>query len=186
MNLYFHFFWALHSHCTFYWTFCKERSQKFLKAQRLEYQTFQIFTIQILWKWPNHQTWRYITSAVSIYYKVRSSKCFSTLSSVTQSNIYDGMFCESRSLQGNVGCAYLFSKKLLKIGHMLKIENVFKGYFQVSELFFLNAFVPNAPFLYPLKTSENRPVFWYFQGVEKGCIGDEWVKLVVNKIFKIV
>ena len=30
-------------------------------------------------------------------------------------------------------------------------------------------FVPNAPFLYPLKT------FWCFQGVEKGCIGNEWV-----------
>ena len=35
----------------------------------------------------------------------------------------------------------------------------------------LNPFVLNAPFLYPLKTSENRNVFWYFQGVKKGCIG---------------
>ena len=122
---------------------------------------------------------------MSIYYKVRSSKCFSMLSTVTQSNIYDGVFCESRSLQGNVGCAYLFSKKLLKIGYMLKIENVFKGYFQVSELFFLNAFVPNAPFLYPLKTSENRTVFWYFQGVEKGCIGNEWVNWLWIKCSKL-
>ena len=31
----------------------------------------------------------------------------------------------------------------------------------------VNPFVPNALFLYPLKTSENR----CFQGVEKGCIG---------------
>ena len=38
-----------------------------------------------------------------------------------------------------------------------------------------NLFVPNAPFLYPLKTSEKRTVCWCFQGVEKGCIGDEWV-----------
>ena len=38
-----------------------------------------------------------------------------------------------------------------------------------------NLFVPNAPFLYPLKTSENRTVCWCFQGVKKGCIGDEWV-----------
>ena len=37
-----------------------------------------------------------------------------------------------------------------------------------------NPFAPNAPFLYPLKTSENRKVFWCFQGVEKGCIWDEW------------
>ena len=34
-----------------------------------------------------------------------------------------------------------------------------------------NLFVPNAPFLYPLKISENR-----FQGVETGCIGNECVK----------
>ena len=38
-----------------------------------------------------------------------------------------------------------------------------------------NPFIPNAPFLYPLKTSKNREVFWCFQGVEKGYIGNEWV-----------
>ena len=35
---------------------------------------------------------------------------------------------------------------------------------------YINPFVPNAPLLHPLKTSENRKVFWCFQGVEKGCI----------------
>ena len=39
----------------------------------------------------------------------------------------------------------------------------------------LTNILPNAPFLYHLKTSENRKVFWCFQGVEKGCIGNEWV-----------
>ena len=34
---------------------------------------------------------------------------------------------------------------------------------------FFNPFVPNAPFLYLLKTSENR------KEVEKGCIGNKWV-----------
>ena len=44
-----------------------------------------------------------------------------------------------------------------------------------------NPFVPNAPFLYPLKTSENRKVFLCFQGVEKGCIGNKWVdEVLVN------
>ena len=33
-------------------------------------------------------------------------------------------------------------------------------------------FVPNAPFLYPI----NRKVLWYFQGRQKECIGNEWVK----------
>ena len=43
--------------------------------------------------------------------------------------------------------------------------------------FNFNPFVPNAPFLYPLKTSEN------LQGFEKGCIGNEWVKIVFNVDF---
>ena len=37
----------------------------------------------------------------------------------------------------------------------------------------LNPFLPNAPFLYPLKTSENLKVFLHFQWVEKGYIGNE-------------
>ena len=41
-----------------------------------------------------------------------------------------------------------------------------------------NPFAPNAPFLYPLKTSKNPKVFWCFQGVEKGSIGSKWVKMV--------
>ena len=41
---------------------------------------------------------------------------------------------------------------------------------------YINPVVPNAPFLYPLKASENRKVFWCFQGVEKGWIGNKRVK----------
>ena len=40
----------------------------------------------------------------------------------------------------------------------------------------ISPFFSNALFFYPLKTSEKRKVFRYFQGVEKGCIGNEWVK----------
>ena len=39
-------------------------------------------------------------------------------------------------------------------------------------------FVPNAPFLYSLKTSENRKDSWSLQGVEKVCVGNEWVKML--------
>ena len=35
----------------------------------------------------------------------------------------------------------------------------------------MNPFVPNASFLYPLKTSENLMVFWCFQRVEKCSLG---------------
>ena len=48
-------------------------------------------------------------------------------------------------------------------------------------VFFINPFLPNAHFLYPLKTSENLMVFWCFQGVEKGCIGNEWVNKKLHK-----
>ena len=50
---------------------------------------------------------------------------------------------------------------------------------------YLSPFVPSVPFLYPLKTSESRKVyfivFWCFQGVEKGCFGNEWVNTIVNQ-----
>ena len=52
----------------------------------------------------------------------------------------------------------------------------------------LNPFLPNAPFLYPLETSENLfSVFWCFQEAEKGCIENEWVNAVpVGKnLFKV-
>ena len=40
----------------------------------------------------------------------------------------------------------------------------------------LNHLFSMHPFSNPLKTSENRKVFWCLQRVEKGCIGNEWVK----------
>ena len=40
----------------------------------------------------------------------------------------------------------------------------------------INQFVPKATFLYPLKTSENRKIFWCFQRVEKGCMGTTGLK----------
>ena len=46
---------------------------------------------------------------------------------------------------------------------------------------YVNPFVPNAPFLCPLKTSENLTVFC-FQGVEKGCAGNEWVNMILNQV----
>ena len=40
----------------------------------------------------------------------------------------------------------------------------------------IKPFFPNPPFLYPLKTSENSKLFWCFQGLKEGCIGNKWVK----------
>ena len=37
----------------------------------------------------------------------------------------------------------------------------------------INPFIPNAPFLCPLKTSEDHKVFRCFQGAEKECSGNE-------------
>ena len=41
---------------------------------------------------------------------------------------------------------------------------------------YINSLVPNSPFLYPLKHRKTLTVFWCFQGIEKGCIWNEWVK----------
>ena len=49
----------------------------------------------------------------------------------------------------------------------------------------INPFIPNAPFIYPLKTPENLTVFWCFQGVEKGCIGYKWINSYLKLILKI-
>ena len=35
----------------------------------------------------------------------------------------------------------------------------------------INPFIPKTTFLYPFKTSENRKVFWCFQGQRKGALG---------------
>ena len=48
----------------------------------------------------------------------------------------------------------------------------------------LNPFVPNSPFSYPLKASENLQDFRCFQEVEKGSIGNEWVKLDSQKDYQ--
>ena len=45
-----------------------------------------------------------------------------------------------------------------------------------NDLLDINPFVLNALFLYLLKTPESRKVFYCFQGVEKGCTGNKWVK----------
>ena len=48
----------------------------------------------------------------------------------------------------------------------------------------VNPFAPNASFPYPLKTGKG----WYFQGVEKGFTGNEWVKREneINKCKEII
>ena len=47
---------------------------------------------------------------------------------------------------------------------------------------FVNPFVLNAPFIYPLKTSENDQVF---KGVEKGFIGNERVNTLLRLSWQI-
>ena len=41
----------------------------------------------------------------------------------------------------------------------------------------ISPFIPNAPFLYPPKTSENSKAFWCFRRLEEWCIRNKWVKI---------
>ena len=50
----------------------------------------------------------------------------------------------------------------------------------------INPFVPNASFLYPLKTSENLTVCWCFQEAEKGCIGNKWVNKTICVLLDMI
>ena len=43
----------------------------------------------------------------------------------------------------------------------------------------INPFVPNAPFLYPLK------VFGCFQGVQKGCVCNKWVNSIMLSMMSL-
>ena len=51
--------------------------------------------------------------------------------------------------------------------------------FSTSNLSRLNPFVPNALFLYTLKTLKNRKVFWCFQEVEKGYLGTNGLEQIL-------
>ena len=44
----------------------------------------------------------------------------------------------------------------------------------------INQFFPNALFIYPLKTLENRKIFCCFQRIEKGCIGKKWINELLS------
>ena len=72
---------------------------------------------------------------------------------------------------------YLF---LLFLGFLSFFENNFEHSTVVCIISFINPFVPNAPFRYPLETSGNLKVLWCFQGLEKGCIGNKWVKPILT------
>ena len=50
--------------------------------------------------------------------------------------------------------------------------------------FMISPFVPNASFLYPLKTSENLKIFWFFQVVEKGSIVKNFLKKYITLFTK--
>ena len=74
-----------------------------------------------------------------------------------------------------------YSKCIRVLGNIEIVWNIDVKYviikiYLVTIFHQLNPFLPNTPFLYPLKTSENRKVFWCFQEVGKACIGNKWVK----------
>ena len=57
-----------------------------------------------------------------------------------------------------------------------------KIYFAIVKFNDFNPFVPSAPFLYPLKTSENLNVFWCFQGVAEWCLGIGFKFKLLNQL----
>ena len=64
----------------------------------------------------------------------------------------------------------------------LKICGNSRGIFPYFLWLLINPFVHNAPFIYPLKTSEKFTVFSRFQGVLKEYIGSKWVDQLWQKV----
>ena len=73
-------------------------------------------------------------------------------------------------------CEYQEVRNVSFSENFANVLNVWSLTFALAIEAFFNPFFPNASFLYPLKQLENRKVFWCFQVVEKGCIGNKWVK----------
>ena len=57
---------------------------------------------------------------------------------------------------------------------MLYFKNLVKQFLVI----FINQFVPNAPFPYPLKFSENVKIFLRFDGVEGGAVETNKLKVI--------
>ena len=75
-----------------------------------------------------------------------------------------------------------------KIFILVKIVYLFLGFrflnginekWVYDTLFLIHSFPTNS-FFYLLKKPKGRKFFWCFQGVEKDCIGKEWVKYVLK------
>ena len=88
------------------------------------------------------------------------------VSEIFQENVHDGaLFRKEKTSWLMLFCEPSFT------------HNLFLRLATTDQMFrFFNLFVPNAPFLYPLKILENLVVFC-FQEVEKGCIRNEWVNI---------
>ena len=79
------------------------------------------------------------------------------------------LFTLIKSFRNIFKCNWYRSFTLIK-----SFGNIFKcNLCRSSEI--ISSFVSSKPFLYPLKTSENRKAFWCFQGVEKGRTWNKWV-----------
>ena len=103
---------------------------------------------------------------------------------VFQKNIYIKTYTNmliSRCRQDKVLVSNNFKwKKLIMLNvFTLKWKKIKSSFFCKRHGHF-KLFVPNAPFLYTLKT-KNLTVFWCFQGVENSCIENKWVNMLIWK-----
>ena len=87
-----------------------------------------------------------------------------------KSNLFDLQFCKLMLFNLVDFLKFLYCDLLQWFQCVSQFYLSFKG--------LINPFFPNSPFLYPLKTSENRKVF-YFQGLEKECTGNKCVKIEI-------
>ena len=63
-------------------------------------------------------------------------------------------------------------------------ENIGKKWVDYDKNTVLTQLFPMHPFSTRWKHQKTLQVFWCFQSVEKGCIGNNWVKSIINRWHK--
>ena len=103
--------------------------------------------------------WRKTPVLESLFNKETSENCYKSTNNSQQHDLCSQFFSLKRFCI--IGCFFLGSLEVISLTHLFRMHSISTT----------------------LKHLKNLTVFWCFQGVEKGCIGNGWVKPQVNSPF---
>ena len=95
--------------------------------------------------------WRKTPVLESLFNKETSENCYKSTNNSQQHDLCSQFFSLKRFCI--IGCFFLGSLEVISLTHLFRMHSIST----------------------PLKHLKNLTVFWCFQGVEKGCIGNKWI-----------